>query len=127
MSLFTPYASIDEVWSSASIAPQLLNPYSDPLYQQNVLKKLNSEAVIERPSQHTVKSFITSEYKSKGLAGVMPLLETPIIRDIVARHAASSASRGGLPSKVWDSFKNMHDDILYILLAAFALLLVTEN
>lgn len=108
------YATIDEAWGVTSTVAQIpKNVYEQPDVQKQVLAASSIKA--DDLTQQQVRRYISDEYRTKGMSGILPLLDATIVRDLQTPNQVATQS-GWLAG----------DSDLFVLVLAFALLLVLD-
>jgi hypothetical protein len=116
-----PFADIEEAWGMSTLAPTLVNPYQDPLYQTTVLRSGTAPIAPEQLDAKSVRRHLTDAYRAGGLEGALPYLDPAIIRDIQA------SSKGRRADSFLAALDSMNpDDTMYLILALFALLFALD-
>lgn len=107
------YASIDEAWGASSVISRPLpNPFKDVGVQQDVLGQTPAE-----PDDPSVRRKLSRAYQMEGLRGVLPYIDPVILRDL------RTPIRHPEPRPWMDLEK---EDLLYIVLALFAVLFAID-
>lgn len=122
MSLFqNQYASIEEAWGQPIFSPSIVNRYKTQAPPQPLAAtpigpaEATDEAVIRR---------LNETYRTKGIAGVKPLLDAAIIRDI---QSDAIVQRYNKPSAAFESINLSREDWMYVLLGLFAILFAMDS
>jgi hypothetical protein len=110
------YATIDEAWGVTSSTTSQLpkNTYEIPDVQKQVLA--SSSITTDDLTQQQIRRYISEEYRKNGMGGILPLLDSTIVRDLRAPGQTGNQT-GWLAG----------DTDLFVLILAFALLLVLDS
>jgi hypothetical protein len=108
------YATLEEAWGMTTIIHSPPNNvFEDKEVQRQVL---GSNSTPDDYTQKSVRRFISEEYRKHGLGGILPLLDTTILRDL-------QTPVQGAPGGGWLGT----DTDIFILIAAFALLMIMDR
>ena len=113
------YATIDEAWGVTSTTTTTMAQIPKNLYsERDVQKQVLAASSIKSDdlTQQQIRRYISDEYRKNGMAGILPLLDATIVRDLQTPNQVASQI-GWLAG----------DTDLFVLVVAFALLLVLDT
>lgn len=113
MSLYSQYATLDEVWGAPPAAPKpdVVNPYV-------------TVAKAPEPIETQVRTVLRKAYQSNGLNGVAAFLDPEVVRAMSKCDERSGAAGTAIAASLRDAM--LGDDTLYLLLGVFVILFLLE-
>lgn len=102
------YATLEEAWGKPIIERSPQNPYTHPEVQKQVLI---STSMSDDTTHVAVKKYIREQYMEHGVPGILDLLDNTM------RHEIQHVARTHAPES---------ENLLFVLLVAFALLMALD-